>query len=134
MEAGPAIVAVDKKHYNGRLPDHPTLCTVSDKLFLPSYSEIVAKDYAPDIASLSNEGPVYAYYNSNATVGNASNGALVKRQSLKGGTSSTSAWTWLLRSCDWERDTAFLAVGDAGNPYSPRTATQIYGIAPCFAL
>ncbi len=131
---GQAIVAVDKKHYNGRLPDPPTLCTVSDKLFLPSYSEIVAKDYAPDITSLSNEGPVYAYYSSNATVGNASNGALVKRQTLKDGTSSTSAWTWLLRSCDWERDTAFLAVGDAGNPYSPRTATQIYGIAPCFAL
>ena len=131
---GQAIVAIDKKYYNGRLPDRPTLCTASDKLFLPSYSEIVAKDYAPNIASMSNEGPVYAYYNSKATTGNASNGALVKRQSLKGGTSSTSAWTWLLRSCDWERDTAFLAVGDAGNPYSPRTATQIYGIAPCFAL
>ncbi len=131
---GQAIVAVDKRYYNGRLPDRPTLCTASDKLFLPSYSEIVAKGYAPNIASLSNEGPVYAYYNSKATTGNASNGALVKRQSLKDGTSSTSAWTWLLRSCDWERDTAFLAVGDAGNPYSPRTATQIYGIAPCFAL
>ena len=124
-----AIVEVGKKY--AQSSDANTVAVSPDKLFVASYSELVAKSYWSDSYPwTSQEGDQYEYWTGKVTNNAAGNPLLSKCNQ-----SSSSAIIWWERSiAPYEGGSSFAFVAPNGNPGSYNGASNSNGVCPCFCL
>ncbi len=124
-----AVVEVEKRY--AQSSDADTVVVSPDKLFVASYSELVASSYWSDSYPwTSQEGDQYEYWKGKVTNNAAGNPLLSKCNQ-----SSSSAIIWWERSiAPYKGGSSFAFVAPNGNPGSYNGASNSNGVCPCFCL
>ena len=134
-----SIAQVDKRYYDNAmnlLPQAAHVVTAQDKLFLTSYSEIMAGSYYAGWAALSNEGTCYAWWQQHATQGDRVNSTLRKSPVSLGGEVSASSWMWWQRSVTPDYQHCICYVNGSGQVYQGYgfVTSGLLGVCPAFCL
>ena len=128
-----AIVAADKLTNNTGFTYDPAAVTVtSDKLWLPSYNELIG-DVDPSLGDnlpvFNAEGDKYQLYVDTDVLWSAENPILVKRLASSGETVS-----WWQRSPYPDNDDYVMDTGADGIPFYAHVPTKQFGVVPGFCV
>ena len=127
------LVAADKLTNNTGFTYDPSAVTVtSDKLWIPSYNEIIG-DVDPSLGDnlpvFNAEGDKYQLYVDTDVLWSAANAILVK-----GLAGSGAAVSWWQRSPYPDNDQYVMDTGADGIPFYAHVPTKDYGIVPGFCI
>lgn len=102
--------------------------TTADKLWIMSYAELVETCHYT-FSGLEGEGTQYKYWNGKVINNRSDNSCLIKYK-----VNSAIAENWWTRSVAPSFTAAFLNVYASGGPRGTNTATNVYGVCPCFCF
>lgn len=127
-----ALVEVDKKYYAGPANLSATLQSVPSYCFLPSFTEISARNFPSGWSKLSSEGSLYAWWKLQDINAQANNEAAKKgRQAAPGDPCS-----WYLRSAYPTQRNNYVYVNTPGQTWdgSNYDASLPLLVSPCFCF